>query len=301
MINRYRRFSRLQLSDCVALFLTTALIAIGLWTEAARAEGGARRIVSLGSSVTEIIYALGEQDRIVARDSTSTYPPDVLAVPDVGYLRALSAEGVISVRPDLILAEQGAGPIEAIDLLRSTQIPFAEVPENHSVKGIIDKIHAVGAAMDVREKAKRLAADIEADLRAVESEVASETAARKRVLFILSTQDGRIMASGANTSADAMIRMAGGDNALGSFDGYKPVTAEAIAAARPDVILMMDRGGDHSSNNADLFAMPALRLTPAAKTNAVVRMDGALLLGFWPRTAEAIRELHTQLYWTAQQ
>lgn len=89
MINRYRRFSRLQLSDCVALFLTTALIAIGLWTEAARAEGGASRIVSLGSSVTEIIYALGEQDRIVARDSTSTYPPDVLAVPDVGYLRAL--------------------------------------------------------------------------------------------------------------------------------------------------------------------------------------------------------------------
>jgi iron complex transport system substrate-binding protein len=116
-----------------------------------------------------------------------------------------------------------------------------------------------------------------------------------RVLFILSAQGGRLLASGTGTAADGIIRMAGGVNAIDGFEGYKTLTDEAAAVARPDVILMMDRSGDHAADDAQLFALPALAGSPAAATGSVVRMDGLLLLGFGPRTAEAVRALSRAL------
>ena len=150
--------------------------------------------------------------------------------------------------------------------------------------------------MGVPEKAKKLADQVDADLRKVETEVAKLKTEPRRVLFILSTQGGRIMASGTGTSANAIIAMAGGQNAVTEFEGYKPVTAAAIAATRPDVILMMDRGGNHSTTNAELSAMPALQTTPAVQNEAIVRMNGLLLLGFGPRIAEAVQTLHQAIY-----
>ena len=116
------------------------------------------------------------------------------------------------------------------------------------------------------------------------------------MLFILSTNGGRITASGTNTAADGIITMAGARNVITSFEGYKQLTAEAIAAAAPDVILMMDRSGDHSSTLDDLFAMPALITTPAAANLALVRMNGLLLLGFGPRAPGAAEQLHNAIY-----
>ena len=116
------------------------------------------------------------------------------------------------------------------------------------------------------------------------------------MLFVLSTQGGRILASGSDTAADAIIRLAGADNAVTEFEGYKPMTDEAVSRAQPDVILMMDRTDDHGADNRTLFAMPALSPTPAARNDAVVRMNGLYLLGFGPRTAEAVTELSETLY-----
>jgi iron complex transport system substrate-binding protein len=115
-------------------------------------------------------------------------------------------------------------------------------------------------------------------------------------MFVLSTQGGRIMASGTGTAADAIIRMAGGVNAVTGFEGYKQMSDEAVGRAAPDVILMMDRGGDHGVADDDLFAMAPIRLTPAAQSRSVVRMDGLLMLGFGPRTAEAVERLSAALY-----
>lgn len=104
------------------------------------------------------------------------------------------------------------------------------------------------------------------------------------------------MASGVNTAADAIITMAGGINVIDSFNGYKSLSDEAISAAAPDVVLMMDRGGDHGAANADLFALPGLIGTPAAQTDSVIRMDGLYLLGFGPRTGNAVLDLAQALY-----
>lgn len=256
----------------------------------------AERVLGLGGSIIEIIYALGEQDRLVARDLTARYPPEAVELPDVGYVRRLSPEGVLSVTPDLIVAIEGSGPPETIELLEQASVPFVEIPEADTKEGVIAKIVAVGDALDVKDKAAALAADVEAALNAAEAKVKSVSGDPKRVMFILSTRGGRIMAGGQNSRADAIIRMAGGVNAVQGVDGYKQLSEEAVSAAAPDVILLMARDGGHGAAVEDLIAMPALSVTPAAKTKSVVYMDGQYLLGFGPRTADAVTDLSTALY-----
>jgi iron complex transport system substrate-binding protein len=116
------------------------------------------------------------------------------------------------------------------------------------------------------------------------------------VLFVLSLQGGRVLASGTGTAADGIIAMAGGVNAITGYSGYKQLSDEALIEAAPDVILAMDRGGDHETQADELLTHPAIAATPAAAARKVVRMDGAFLLGFGPRTAAAIRELSAALY-----
>ncbi|ADZ70693.1 heme/hemin ABC transporter substrate-binding protein [Polymorphum gilvum] len=271
-----------------------ALSALLAGAPAALAESAdlseAGRIVALGGSLTEIVYALGEQDRLVARDSTSTYPPEAVSLPDAGYFRALSPEGVLSVGPDAILSLEGSGPPETIGLLRQAGLPIVFVPEAFTAEGILAKVRAVGAALGVVDKAEALAAALEADLTATAEAVRGHPE-RPRVLFVLSMNGGRVLASGSGTAADGMIALAGAVNAVTGFEGYKQLTDEAITEARPDVILMMDRGGEHDASVDQLFAHPAIALTPAGQNRRVVRMDGLYLLGFGPRTAAAARDL----------
>ena len=287
-MTRLRIRTGLRIVSC-ALFMAAAMPAL--------AEGKPDSIVSIGGSVTEIIHALGAGDRLVARDTTSNYPPEVMALPDVGYMRALSAEGVLSVDPELIIAEGGAGPIETIAVLEGANIPFVTVPDDFSASGIRAKIIAVGKAIGEEASATALADDLHRRLTEVQ-QASEEKAApnKKRVLFVLSTQGGRIMASGNNTAAAAMIELAGAENAVTAFDGYKPLTDEAVIAAAPDAILMMEREGDHDSSVEELLQVPVIASTPAAKTRAVIRMDGLYLLGFGPRTADAVADLSRALY-----
>lgn len=253
-------------------------------------------VLSIGGSVTEIVAALGQQHRLRARDATSSYPPGVTNLPDVGYMRALSPEGVLSVGASLILSEEGAGPPEALEVIRAADVAFVEVPEARSTEGILRKIEIIGKALGVPQRAEGLATEVETAMAAALTDAKRPEAKKKRVLFVLSTQGGKINASGTGTAADALIRMAGGVNAITDYEGYKQITDEAVGLAAPDVILMMDRGGDHGVADNELFAMPAIKLTPAAQSRSVLRMDGLLMLGFGPRTAEAVRKLNDALY-----
>ncbi len=273
-----------------------AIFAIMLgWQVSAEEQSKVGNVVSIGGSVTEIVYALEQQHRLIARDSTSVYPPEVMSLPDVGYVRALSPEGVLSVGPELVIAEEGAGPATAVDVLRKSSINYVDVPEVDTLAGIIEKIRVVGEALGVPGRASELATRVKASFENAVAHVAAQPVGQRRVLFVLSTQGGRIMAAGSDTGADAIIELAGGINVIQSFEGYKPVTEEAIAAAQPDVILIMDRRGGHARTNAELWTLPALAQTPAAGTDAVVRIDGLLLLGFGPRTPQAITTLHSAL------
>lgn len=255
------------------------------------------RILSIGSSITEIIYALGRGDDVIARDTTSTFPPQANDLPDVGYARALAPEAVLSVAPDLIIATSKAGPKETLDVLDAAGVGFALIEEQPTQQGVTDKIVAVGDALGEQDKARELAAKVNAQMQAA-SELAAQQAGGTppKVMFVLSLAGGRVQAAGRNTSAANIIKLAGAENALSGFDGYKLITDEAILHAMPEVILMMDHGGDHSTITETILSMPALAATPAGQNARIVRMDAAHLLGFGPRTASTIHDLAQALY-----
>jgi iron complex transport system substrate-binding protein len=152
----------------------------------------ASRIVALGGTVTEIIYALGEGDRIAAVDSTSTYPKEADDKPDVGYVRQISPEGVLSQKPDLIVAESGAGPVDAIEILKTSGISFISIPSPPDTSAIPEKIRAVGAAIGAKDKAEALATEVASKLKTLQDKVASHTGPKKKVLFALSLANGRV-------------------------------------------------------------------------------------------------------------
>lgn len=255
------------------------------------------KLVAIGGAVTEIVYALGEGSRLVARDSTSMFPEDALKLPDVGYMRQLSPEGVIAVNPTAILAVEGSGPPDALAVLKSAGIPFETVPEGFDRAAILKKIAVIGDFLGVPEKAKELEAEVGADLDSAIADAATRPEnERKRVLFILSFQNGKVMAAGAHTAADGIIGLAGAINATdGAFEGYKPLSDEAVIEAKPDVVMVMTRPGAGSSDE-EVLAHPAISVTPAGANKAILRMNSLHLLGFGPRTATAIRDLNKELY-----
>lgn len=251
------------------------------------------RIVSIGGTITEILYDFGLEDDIVAVDTTSQFPPQALQEkPDVGYMRALSAEGVLSMSPSLLLVSEGSGPPEVLDVLEKSSVPLLYVSEEPSADGVLERIRTLGAAMCVPDKAAELAKAVEAgfeDLAAARAEIETP----KRILFVLSIQNDRPMVAGEGTSADAIIALAGAQNAAEGLTGYKPMSEEAVLQAAPDAVLMMDRGNHQVS---DILSSPAFRLTPAGRDGELITMDGLYLLGFGPRTPDAALTLARALY-----
>jgi iron complex transport system substrate-binding protein len=253
------------------------------------------RIVAAGGAVTEILYALGLQDRIVGVDTTSLFPASALKdKPNVGYVRALSAEGVLSLRPTLVVTIPNAGPPDTLKLISEAGVRIVQTPDDHSIEGVIAKVREVGRLMGAAPDADKLAAVIQTRFDML-AKARTALDKPKRVLFVLALQNGRPMVGGQNSAADAIIRLAGGINAANAIEGYKPMTDEAVIAATPDVILMMSRG-DPAAAAPDVFGLPAFSATPAAASRALIVMDGLYLLGFGPRAADAAHDLMKALY-----
>lgn len=254
------------------------------------------RIVVAGGVITEVIYALGLQERIVGVDSTSQFPAEALKdKANVGYVRALSAEGVLSLKPTFIMLIDGAGPPDAVSLLTESGVRIARIGDGLTPEGVASKIAAIGTAIGAAAPAERLSEQTRARFEEL-ANLRAGIAKKKRVLFLLSLQNGRALVGGRNSSADAIISLAGGINVADAIEGYKPMTDEAIAAAAPEMVLMMRNSSAHNTTPDELFAMPSFSQTPAAKEKRLVHMDGLYLLGFGPRTPMAARDLMASIY-----
>ena len=244
------------------------------------------RVVSIGGSVTEIVHALGFGAAVVAVDTSSVFPAAATALPKVGYMRQIAAEPILALTPTLILAEADSGPPAVLDQLREAGARLVLVPDDPTPLGVVAKVETIGAALGVPERAQALAESIRRDLDSVASTVA-RLPAHPRVLFLLSVGSGTPMAAGGNTSADGMIALAGGVNAIRGFDGYKPLSAEAAVAAAPDIVLVTERSLALLGGIDAVVALPEIAATPAGRARRIVAMDGLLMLGFGPRTATA--------------
>ncbi len=253
------------------------------------------RVLSAGGAVTEIVYALGAGERLIATDVTSLYPEEAKDLPKVGYFRQLAAEPIVAMDPDLLLVVEDAGPEDVLRQLKAAGMNIVTVPDETSPAGVLQKIGAVGAALGLQEEAKQLEAKTARRFEALETLIADAKDA-PRVVILLSAGRGAPLAGGAESSADAMIKLAGGTNAFSEFENWKPVSAESLIAAAPDVIVVPSHVAEAMGGKDKVLEIAGVAETPAGRERRFVMMDSLLLLGFGPRTPEAAQKLARVLH-----
>lgn len=264
----------------------------------AQAPAGPRRIITVTGAFTEIVYALGAQGQLVGTDTTSLWPEAARHTAKVGYMRQLSAEGLLSLRPTHVLGTHEAGPAVVLDQVRSAGVQVDLVQADHRFEEVLRKIEVAGRACAREADAARLSAQVregwQAAQAAVEKRAKLPGARPPRVLFVLA-HGGAPQVAGRETAASAMIAYAGATNALPGFAGYRPLTAEALASAAPDVVLTTTLALEGAGGEAGFWANPGWALTPAGRARRLVSMDPLYLLGFGPRMPQAVGELAGRL------
>jgi len=293
------------LARAFLLAVVTASALPAMAAEVAVVDGGGRsvqvadasRVLSIGGDVTEILYALGAGDRIVGVDTTSQFPPEALqAKKSVGYMRALSSEGVMSVDATVILASEGAGPPEVVKTLKATSVPYVEVNDKSSAVGIVGKVRLIAKVIGAEAEGEKLAQKVMNDFKVL-AEWRAKVGRPVRALFVLAVQNGRVMVGGQNTSADAILTLAGATNVASDVNGFRPLPDEAIVALAPDVIVAMRRSSDKDGHDmSQLSTMKGIQSTPAGAAKRIITVDGLYTLGFGPRAPAAARDLMAQFY-----
>lgn len=275
-------------------------LGVALAAPSALALEPGRRIVSIGGAVTETIYALGAQSSLVGVDTTSLYPSAARTLPSVGYARQLSAEGVLSLAPTLVVASDEAGPPPVLRQLEAAKVPVHVLAAEDSVEGVVQRTRKLAALLGREDAGRSLIDQLQRDAQAANDKIAALPGKPPRVLFILAHSMSQIRVAGQKTAADAMLRLAGATNALNGFDGYKPLNPEAAIAAVPDVLLVTDQGLAEAGGIDGLLRAPGLAATPAGRARRVASLDALWLLGFGPRLPSAMVALAQALHGAAR-
>ena len=277
-----------------ALALAAPMQVLAAVADAGKPVAKARRIVSVGGALTEIVYALDAQAELVGVDTTSLYPATAQQLPQVGYARTLSAEGVLSLAPTQLIATEEAGPQAVLRQVRDAGVPVAVLNANNKFEGLLARVKQVGQITGRTDPAARLAQALQQQWNGALAKVGQRSHAPVRVLFILAHAPNQVMVGGRETGADAMLAYAGAVNVMGGqggFSGYKPLTPEAVIAARPDLVLVTDQGLKASGGVDGILKLPGLVQTPAGRKHRIVSLEAMLLLGFGPRMPQALSEL----------
>lgn len=246
----------------------------------------AERIVTIGGDVTEIAYALGAGGEIVARDSTSLQPQAVQKLPDVGYMRMLNAEGILAMKPTMLLVSELAQPSLVLKQVADSGVNVVTVPGQTTPESVAVKIDAVASALHQQEKGRALIKDYQQRLAAV-----NNTPLPVKVLFVMSHGGLTPMAAGQNTAADAMIRAAGGNNAMQGFSRYRPLSQEGVIASTPDLLLITSDGVRALGGSEGIWKLPGMAMTPAGKNKRLLVVDDMALLGFGLETPQVLSQL----------
>ena len=246
------------------------------------------RIVTLGGTVTETVYALGLGDNVIGTDASSLYPADVMEKPRLGYFRQASAEGILSLNPTLVLSLDGLGPPAVAEQLRAAGVPVLLVPEAQTLEDAGARVQTLGRALSREDAAEAVNAQVRKAL--AEAEALRPTPA-PRAMFVYARGVGAVSVSGGGTAADLVMRLAGAENAVTAFEGFRPLTAEAVVEAAPDIIIIPERGLESLGGPEGVFGQPGRAQTPAGREHRVVAVDDAILLGLGPRVGEGIAAL----------
>jgi iron complex transport system substrate-binding protein len=248
------------------------------------------RIVTIGGSVTEIVYALGFGPNIAGTDITSTYPRQVFRLPRLGALRQSSAESILSLDPSVVITTSAINPPAVAQQVRDAGVPVLIVDEATSVDLAKRRINDVGEALRRPDKATDLITNMETQL-AEAAAIQKDMDAKPSVLFIYTRGAAMVNVSGKGTGANAIVELAGGQNVITQYEGYRPLTAEAAVSSQPDIILAPSHGVEMLGGMENFMDQPGLKLTPAAKNGHVRAVDTGMLLSFGPRLGEGVLAL----------
>jgi iron complex transport system substrate-binding protein len=260
----------------------------------------ASRIIPLNGDIAEVMWALGLGVNVVATDTSATYPEAATRLPRSGYQRSLSAEGILSLRPTLLIGTETAGPPAVIEQIRSAGVPVVILPAVMSLEGIAPKIRGVAAALGVAPAGDALAAQTTAEIEAAKR-LAQQATSKPRVAFLYVRGGATQQIGGVGTSADALIAAAGAEDAgvAAGIRGFQPITAEAIVTAKPDVLLLLSAGLASVGGVEGLLAIPGIAQAPAGRAKRVLDFEDQYLLGMGPRTGlvlmELVKALHPEL------
>lgn len=253
-------------------------------------QAAPQRIVSINGSMTEALFAVGAGDRIVGSDTSSVFPAEARRMPKVGYQRKLSAEGILSLKPDLIIGTHEAGPPEVIAQLKDSGVPVVLYEDKGGLDSAYGKILFAGKHTGLEQEARELVQNMKAHIQNLK-----RPPLNTKVLFIYARGPGMVQVSGKGTPAHEMLELAGARNAMNSFEGFRPLTAEAMVAANPEIILIPSRALQSMGGESGLLKVPGVALTEAGRHRRFVVMDDLLLLGFSARTHLALEELIQKL------
>lgn len=249
-----------------------------------------QRIVSLNGTISEMLCALGVEQQIAGVDITSTYPASLQQKTKVGYHRTMSAEGVLALRPTLVLAIKNEIRPEVLEQLRSAKVNVQVLQQAYSTAGTRQLLQEVAKATGTVEKGKQVLSVFDQQMAGLKI-----TPEKKKILFVYARGTGAMTVCGDNSSPASMIQLAGGTNAISGFNDFKPLSPESLVAANPDVIVMLEAGLQSVGGVDGLLKVPGVDATTAGKNKKIVSMDGQLMTGFGLRLPAAIGELHQKI------
>ncbi|GAA5219899.1 heme/hemin ABC transporter substrate-binding protein [Membranihabitans marinus] len=256
-----------------------------------------KRIISLSGFVTELLYDLDLGNQIVGVDVTSTYPDDVKSLPQLGHISQINAEGIMSLSPDLILVDaQQMAQNPVFEQLANSGVEILPVQTQftlHNAYNVAEQL-SEHIAID-HEKIKELKQQLDQDSVSL-NDFKNQIEKPAKVLFIYARGAGNLMVAGKETSAAAIIKCAGGINAVEEFQGFRALTAESLLESNPDVVLMFESGLASFDNVEGLSQIPGMSQTAAFKNKKIIAMDGHYLTSFGPRVGKAALELSQKLY-----
>lgn len=247
----------------------------------------ALRIVSANGTLSEILVGLGLEKQIVGVDVTSTYPASLEKITKIGHNRTIAAEGILALNPDVIIyTNQSMLAPAVVKQLNSSGKKLVEFKHEYSKEGAIKLIREVGAFFNATTQAEKMVKVLQADLTKIPA-----NSNPKKLLFIYARGTGTLMVSGTGTSLDKMFALAGHKNAVNGFTEFKPLTAESLIAANPDVLVLFSSGLESLEGMDGLLKVPGVASTNAGRNRKIVTMDGQFLTGFGPRLGKAAIEL----------
>lgn len=261
----------------------------------ARAES--TRLVTAGTSITETIYALGAGAQLVGTDNSShEYLAETATLPTVGALRSLSAEGILSLRPTLFITTSDAGPPEVVGQLKGAGVGVLVLSANYSVEEVKARVRATARALSLEAKGEEVVTQIERDMAEAAALVA-RAQERPKVMFCgRGPNMPNATLSGRGTTINTMIELAGGTNPVQDFEGFRPMTDEAVVNAQPDVILMTEHSFARSGGVEGVLKFPGVALTPAGRNRRIVAVSDMYFQGFGPGVGRAVRALVSKLH-----